>query len=90
MDFDDKSIYMQYVFLKDLKMLDRMELDYENNRIKINFDEIYPGIDMAETLSNLAGKAIKKINKNSVVFADGEEINYDNIDFNLIKPLIWW
>jgi len=89
-DFDDKSIYRQYVFLKDLKMLDAMELNYENNKIKINFDEIYPGIDLAETLSNLTGKAIKKINKNSVEFADGEEINYDNVDFNLIKPLIWW
>jgi len=89
-DFNDKSIYRQYVFLKDLKMLGRMELDYKNNRIKINFDEIYQGIDIVETLSNLTGKAIKKINKNSVEFADGEEINYDNIDFNLIKPLIWW
>jgi len=89
-DFDDKSIYQQYVFMKDLKLLDAMKLDYENNKVRINFDEIYPNIDLAETLSNLTGKAIKKIERNAVVFEDGSKVNFDNIDFNLIKPLIWW
>ncbi len=89
-NFDDKSIYQQYVFMKDLKLLDAMKLDYENNKIKINFDEIYPNIDLAETLSNLTGKWIKKIEKNSVIFEDGSRIEFDDIDFNLIKPLIWW
>jgi len=93
-DLDDKSIYEQYVFLKDPKLLDAMELDYENNKIKINFDEIYPNIDIAETLSNLKGKWIKRITKDSVILTDDnnneEEIKYDNIDFKTIKPLIWW
>jgi len=89
-DFDDKSIYQQYVFMKDLKLLDAMKLDYENNEIKINFEEIYPNIDLAETLSNLTGKWIKKIEKNVVIFEDGIKIDFDDIDFNLIKPLIWW
>jgi len=89
-NFDDKSIYQQYVFMKDLKLLDAMKLDYENNKIKINFDEIYPNIDLAETLSNLTGKWIKKIEKNTVIFEDGSRIDFDNIDFKVIKPLIWW
>ena len=89
-DFDDKSIYQQYIFMKDLKLLDAMKIDYENNRIKINFEEIYPNIDLAETLSNLTGKWIKKIEKNVVIFEDRSKIDFDNIDFNLIKPLIWW
>ena len=76
--------------MKDLKLLDAMKLDYENNKIKINFEEIYPNIDLAETLSNLTGKWIKKIEKNAVIFEDGGKIDFDNIDFNLIKPLIWW
>jgi len=76
--------------MKDLKLLDAMKLDYENNKIKINFEEIYPNIDLAETLSNLTGKWIKKIEKNAVIFEDGSRIDSDNIDFNLIKPLIWW
>ena len=67
-----------------------MKLDYENNKIKINFEEIYPNIDLAETLSNLTGKWIKKIEKNVVIFEDGIKIDFDDIDFNLIKPLIWW
>ena len=89
-DFDDKSIYQQYVFMKDLKLLDAMELDYENNKIRIDFSEVYPNIDLAETLSNLIGKGIKKIEKNAVVFDNGIRIDYNNIDFNLVKPLIWW
>jgi len=93
-DLDDKSIYEQYVFLKDPKLLDAMELDYKNNKISIKFDEIYPNIDIAETLSNLKGKWIKRITKDSVILVDDnnneEEIKYYNMDFKNIKPLIWW
>ncbi len=93
-DLDDKSIYEQYVFLKDPKLLDAMDLDYKNNKIRIRFDDIYPNIDIAETLSNLKGKWIKKITKNSVILRDDsnneEEIRFDEIDFKTIKPLIWW
>ena len=93
-DLDDKDIYNQYVFLKDLKRLDAMELDYENNKIKVNFNDIYTNIDLAETLSNLKGKWIKKITTTSVILSDDggndEEIKFGNIDFKSIKPLIWW
>ncbi len=93
-DLDDKSIYEQYIFLKDPKLLDAMDLDYKNNKIKIRFDDIYPNIDIAETLSNLKGKWIKKITKDFLVLKDDnnneEEIKFDNIDFKTIKPLIWW
>jgi len=93
-NLNDKSIYEQYVFLKDPKLLDAMELDYKNNKISIKFDEIYPNIDIAETLSNLKGKWIKRITKDSVILVDDnnneEEVKYDRIDFKTIKPLIWW
>jgi adenine specific DNA methylase Mod len=93
-DLNDKSIYEQYIFLKDPKLLDAMEVDYKNNKISIKFDKIYPNIDIAETLSNLRGKWIKRITKDSVILIDEsnneEEIRYDNIDFKTIKPLIWW
>ena len=93
-NLNDKSIYEQYVFLKDPKLLDAMELDYKNNKISIKFQEIYPNIDIAETLSNLKGKWIKMIINDSVILVDDnnneEEIKYDNIDFKTIKPLIWW
>ena len=90
MVFSDKTIYQQYVFLKDLKLLEAMELDYKNNKIKIDFSKIYPNIDLAETISCITGKAIKKIEKDAVILEDGERIEFGNIDFNLIKPLIWW
>ncbi|MEM3431670.1 MAG: site-specific DNA-methyltransferase, partial [Candidatus Micrarchaeia archaeon] len=93
-DLNDKSIYEQYIFMKDHKLLDSMELDYENNKIKIDFDKIYPNIDIAETLSFIKGMWIKKIGKDHVLLKDynGNEvrIDYNNIDFKTIKPLIWW
>ena len=84
------DVYKQYVFLKDKKMIDRMEIDYKNNRIKIRYDEIYPNIDLAETLSNIKGKFIKRIEKDAVIFEDDEKVNFSEIDFQTIKPLIWW
>ncbi|MEM4115814.1 MAG: site-specific DNA-methyltransferase, partial [Saccharolobus sp.] len=93
-NLNDKSIYQQYIFMKDPKLLDAMELDYANNKIKIDFDKIYPNIDIAETLSLIKGMWIKKIGKDYVILKDdnGNEvkIDYNNIDFKTIKPLIWW
>jgi len=48
------------------------------------------GVDIAETLSNLTGKWIKKIRENEVEFEDGTIINTKDLDYKLIKPLIWW
>ena len=89
-DLNDKSIYEQYIFLKDPKLLDAMELDYKNNKININFDVIYSNIDLAETLSNIKGKFIKRIEKDSVVFEGDEKVKFSEIEFETIKPLIRW
>ncbi|MBC7328315.1 site-specific DNA-methyltransferase, partial [bacterium] len=82
--------YNQYIFMKDLKMLSALEIDYENNKVKVDLEKLYPNIDIAETLSNLLGKWIKKITPEWVEFEDGERINIKNLDYKLIKPLIWW
>lgn len=87
---DNESIYNQYVFFKDPKLLDALTIDYKSNRTQIDFSKIYSNIDLAETLSNLMGKKIAKIHKNSVEFSDGELIYFDELDFNLVRPLIWW
>jgi adenine specific DNA methylase Mod len=81
-----------YIFLNDPKMLDAIELDYENNKIKADLTKIYSekDIDIAETLSNLNGKWIKRITKDEVEFKDGEKINTNNLDYKLIKNLIYW
>jgi len=90
LDSANKSPYEQYVFLKDEKMLKALEIDYENKKIKIALDKLYKNIDIAETISNLTGKWIKKIKKDEIEFADGTKINPNDLDYKLIKPLIWW
>jgi len=88
--WSDRSPYQEYVFLKDEKMLKALEIDYENNKVKVDLSKLYPNIDIAETLSNLTGKWIKKISDSEVEFEDGTKINTKDLDYKLIKPLIWW
>lgn len=85
-----KTPYQEYVFMKDEKMLECLEIDYENNKVKVDLDKLYPDIDIAETLSNLTGKWITKITDSEVEFEDGMKVNTKDLDYKLIKPLIWW
>jgi len=89
-EIPNQSPYSQYVFMKDKKMLDALELDFKNSKVKVNLEKLYPNIDIAETLSNLLGKWIKRISENEVEFEEGEKVNLKNLDYRLIKPLIWW
>ena len=82
--------YNQYVFMGDSKMLDALEIDSKNNKVKVDLSKLYKNIDIPETLSNLLGKWVKKINYDYVEFEDGEKINIKDLDYKVIKPLIWW
>jgi adenine specific DNA methylase Mod len=95
----NQSPYEQYIFLKDKKLLDVLEIDYKNNKVKVDLSKIYSNIDIAETLSNLKGKWIKRITENTVELADYDEegkarniekIDLKNLDYKEIKKLIWW
>ncbi len=90
--FDDpyRDPYNQYVFLRDLKMLEALEVDLEQDEVKVDLSKLYDNIDIAETLSNLRGKWIKRITPDFVEFEDGEKVDFKNLDYRLIKPLIWW
>jgi adenine-specific DNA-methyltransferase len=90
--FDDpnRDPYHQYVFLRDLKMLKALEVDLKRNRVKVDLSKLYDGIDIAETLSTLKGKWIKKVGPDFVEFKDGEKVGFKDLDYRLIKPLIWW
>mgnify|MGYP000691434070 CR=1 FL=1 len=55
-------------------MLRALELDYENKEIKVDLSKLYKNIYIAETLSNLTGKWIKKIKKDEVEFEDGSSV----------------
>ena len=88
--WSDRSPYQEYVFMKDEKMLKALEIDYEKEKVKVDLIKLYPNIDIAETLSNLTGKWIKKIDDGEVEFEDGTKINIKDLDYKFIKPLIWW
>ncbi len=84
------EIYSQYVFLKDLKLTEALNIDENSGKVRVKLESIYSNIDAAETLSCVLGKRIKKCAAHFVEFEDGTRIDYDSIDYNLIKPLIWW
>ena len=86
--FDDP--YHQYVFLRDIKMLDSLDVDSHQDQVHFHPERIYENIDLAETLSNLRGKWIKRITPDLVEFEDGETMSLTNPDWRVIKPLVWW
>lgn len=90
--FDNPYIdpYNQYVFMRDSKMLNALDIDYKNNKVKVDLSKLYKNIDIPETLSNLLGKWIKKITPDYVEFEDGEKMNIKDLDYKIIKALIWW
>ncbi len=89
-NFGNKTRYEQYVFIRDKKMSGTLEIDYKNRKVNVDLNKIYPNIDIAETISNLTGKWIKKIKENEAEFQDGSKINIKDLDYKIIKPLIWW
>lgn len=83
----------QYSFMQDQKLLDAVEIDYAEKEAKVVFENLYPDVDLAETLSNVSGKRIKQSLPDKVVFEDGSEVIYAEMTFEKypwIKPLIWW
>ncbi len=85
-----QDIYNQYIFMRDLKMLHALEIDYDNNKVNIDLSKLYQNIDIPETLSNLLGRWINKITPEYVDFEDSEKVNIKDLDYKLIKNLIWW
>jgi adenine-specific DNA-methyltransferase len=84
------DVYQQYVFLADLKQLHAIEIDPETRAARVDLAQLYPDIDLAETLANLRGKRIARLTAEAVEFEDGERIDLRDPDWELIKPLIWW
>lgn len=85
-----QDAYTSYVFLRDLKLLDAMKVDKKKNKVEVNLEKLYNGIDLAETLSCLTGKWIKRITKDTVEFQDGTSASLSEPQWEDVKPLIWW
>jgi adenine specific DNA methylase Mod len=86
----NQSPYQQYIFLKDKKLLDALEIDYKNNKVKVDLEKLHPYVDIAETLSNLKGKWKKKITEDKIEFEDGQKVNIKDLNYKDIRSLIWW
>ena len=90
--------YHAYVFRPDLKLLESLEADVETNTVHFHPERLYPdpakpsgtSIDLAETLSHLRGKWIKRITAEYVEFEDGEQMSLTDPDWKTLKPMIWW
>jgi len=85
-----QDAYTSYVFLRDLKLLEAVEIDKERNKTRVDLEKLYAGIDLAETLSCLKGKWIKRIGAETVEFQDGTTANLAEPDWNEVKALVWW
>jgi adenine specific DNA methylase Mod len=85
-----QDAYTSYVFLRDLKMLEAVRVDSKNNTVDVNLEKLYEGIDLAETLSCLKGKWIKRITKDTVIFEDDSTASLSTPVWDDVKPLIWW
>ncbi len=92
-----KSPFEQYVFFGDDKLAHTVQP--KNGKLNINLKDLYPDIDIAESLSNILGKQIRKRTADSVTFEDGttEKTNpakmteKEKIKFiSLMKPYLWW
>ena len=94
-----KSPFEQYVFFGDDKLAHAVNPQKGSSKLEIKLKNLYPDIDIAESLSNILGKQIRKRAADTVTFADGttEKTNpatmteQDKQHFiSLIKPYLWW
>ena len=92
-----KSPFEQYVFFGDDKLAHAVKPG--KNKLEIKLNNLYPDIDIAESLSNTLGKPIRHRTANDVTFADGtiEKTNPAKMTeeekrhfIGLIKPYLWW
>ena len=93
-----KSSFEQYVFFGDDKFAHTVKPSINSN-LEINIQDLYPDIDIAESLSNVLGKTIRRRKVDAVTFTDGttEKTNPATMTeeekrrfISLIKPYLWW
>lgn len=93
-----KSPFEQYVFFSDDKLAHAVQSS-KTGRLDINLLDLYPDMDIAESLSNAIGKPIRNRTADTVTFADGSTEKTDPAKMtekekrrfvSLIKPYLWW
>ncbi len=92
------KIMLDSLFLKDKKFTTAIALNRGKSKIKIVWEELYPNIDLAETLANLMGKKIVSIGRDGVILKNKNDnsgetkvmLKFKDLSFEEIMPLIWW
>ncbi|MCY4337820.1 MAG: site-specific DNA-methyltransferase [Gammaproteobacteria bacterium] len=93
-----KSPFEQYVFFSDDKLAHAVQ-PTKNDTLDINLQDLYPDIDLAESLSNALGKPIRHRSADNVTFADGttEKTNPASMTeeekshfISVLKNYLWW
>ena len=93
-----KSPFEQYVFFGNDKLAHAVKPS-SNGKLTINLHDLYPDVDIAESLSNILGKPIRRRTANTVTFSDGTSEPIDPATMteeekrhfiSLIKPYLWW
>ena len=90
----EKKKQIDEMFFLSEKLADKgLEIDLKKEKAWFVFEKLYPDVDIAETISNLFGKKIKKIGKDKIIFEDDSEVDLNNLDFAKyasLKKLIYW
>ncbi|MFA4818681.1 MAG: site-specific DNA-methyltransferase [Patescibacteria group bacterium] len=79
--------------LSEKQAKEGLEIDLKKETARFVFEKLYPDVDIAETISNIFGKKIKKISKDKVIFEDDFVVDLNNLDFKKYEPLkklIYW
>lgn len=94
----EKNCFKQYVFFADKKLSNYITSD--NKKLNVRLEDLFNDIDLPESISQLLGKKILKIDYNDVVLEGIDKpIKYNVNNMNdeeklefiqLIKKLIWW
>ena len=74
----NKTPFQQYVFFADEKFAHAVKRGGKD-KIKINLGDLYPDIDIAESLANVLGRRIRRRDSDTVTFADSEDGKRDSV-----------
>jgi hypothetical protein len=84
----DSEEWVEYLFIPDKKLLERVDLDEDS---KVDIIEVYDDVDGVETMSLFLGKEIDTVRKDGTVrFEDGNEVNPQRLDIQETKELLNW
>jgi len=98
-----KSPFAQYVFFADDKLAGiaqpKSGRGKNAGKLEIPLQNLYADLDIAESLSNILGKPIRRLTADSVTFADGAAEKTDPARMTeaekqhfieMIRPYLWW